>query len=160
MTTITQQPLTNDVPVSKPNFKGRKKQPELTSIEHYPNYQVRRYEVAASNDKKRGVGLASLMCPGLGQAINGSWGKGIAFFAAANILPVIVMGTSATAGLLAGKRGNRSGAKMGMFGVFAAFASAIGFRIWSIFDATKCAKSEAVQIVPNNNVKTNIDKQI
>lgn len=160
MTTISSQALNNDVPVSKPNFKGCKKQPELTSIEHYPNYQVRRYEVAASNDKKWGVGLASLMCPGLGQAINGSWVKGIAFLAAANILPVIIMGESAMAGLLAGKRGNRSGATMGVYGMFAAFASAIGFRIWSIIDATKCAKSEAAQIVPNNNVKTNLDKQI
>ena len=37
----------------------------------------------ASTGKKWGVGIASFMVPGLGQAINGDWGKGLAFFGGA-----------------------------------------------------------------------------
>ncbi len=33
-----------------------------------------------STGKKIGVGLASLLCSGLGQAVNGQWGKAAGFF--------------------------------------------------------------------------------
>ena len=33
-----------------------------------------------STGKKVAVGLASLLCPGLGQAVNGQWGKAAGFF--------------------------------------------------------------------------------
>ena len=72
----------------------------------------------ASTAKKWGVGIGSLLIPGLGQAINGDWGKAIGFLGGTVILTVLA----------------------GSFGPFVLLA--LGLRGWSVFDAVKNAASK------------------
>ena len=73
----------------------------------------------ASSGKKWGVGIASAFISGLGQAINGDWGKGIGFFA-----------------------GNL-GLSIAAYSVSPLFAiPALALNIWSIVDAVKNAKAD------------------
>lgn len=72
----------------------------------------------ASTAKKWGVGIASAFLPGLGQAINGQWGKGLGFF----------LGSGATAALTVAFPP-------------AGLIAAAGVGIWSIVDAVKNAKA-------------------
>ena len=44
----------------------------------------------ASTAKKFGVGLASFLLPGLGQAINGEWGKGLGFLGGCLLYPIVM----------------------------------------------------------------------
>lgn len=46
-------------------------------VDEPPKKYIEEYKVEASKAKKFWVGFASLVCPGLGQAINGDWGRGI-----------------------------------------------------------------------------------
>lgn len=72
----------------------------------------------ASTGKKWGVGIASGLIPGLGQAINGEWGKAAGFF----------LGNVALNGMA--------------FAVSPLLAiPALGINIWAIVDAVKNAKS-------------------
>lgn len=90
------------------------------------HYEVT-YETEGSTGKKWGVGIASACIPGLGQAINGEWGKGLAFF------------------------GGSIGAKI-LGGIFRSPAmtmiGGLGVRIWSVVDAVKNAKGEIKTLVP------------
>ena len=61
------------------NFRNKLKT-QLVSIEKHPDYEARVYETPASTAKKFGIGFASASIPGLGQAINGQWGKAAGFF--------------------------------------------------------------------------------
>lgn len=90
---------------------------------------VKKYEVEATTGKKWGVGLASSVCPGLGQAINGQWGKGIGYF----------LGTGAL-GLVT----NFAALKGKLVGALVAGLGALGLGIASIVDAVKNAKSEVM----------------
>ena len=75
----------------------------------------------AGSGKKWGVGIASAVIPGLGQAINGEWGKAAGFF----------LGTYVGAGAVGF-----------MIHPFLGAAVAIGANIWSIVDAVKNAKAD------------------
>lgn len=48
------------------------------------------YENPASTGKKVGVGVASAVFPGVGQMINGQWGKGFAFLGSALVAPILI----------------------------------------------------------------------
>ena len=99
------------------------------------------YDTEAGNGKKWGVGLASGFITGLGQAINGEWGKGFAFFLSA----AAIGGLSQ---VIAIQNKNRT---ISIIGSIASF----GIGIWSIIDAVKNAKSEIKQIVPKNAAQLN-----
>lgn len=73
----------------------------------------------ASTGKKWGVGIASAFVPGLGQGINGQWGKAAGFFFG-----------SMAAGIMASSI------------PFIGFPLGLGLGIWSIVDAVKNAKSD------------------
>lgn len=60
-------------------------------IKEHPDCYEYVYERPASTGKKVGVGVASFALPGLGQAINGQWGKGLGFFAATFVAIPIIM---------------------------------------------------------------------
>lgn len=81
--------------------------------------RVKVYTCEASTSKKWGVGIASFFIPGLGQAINGDWIKGAAFFTASIALSLAQM-----------------------YMPTACSAARLGTKIWSIIDAVKNAKSE------------------
>ena len=87
MTTIT--PVNIDSQMQNPDFKGSRNT-KLVSVSQGEGYETRVYETEASTGKKWGVGVASYFVPGLGQAINGQWGKAAGFF-----------GTSVLGGVLA-----------------------------------------------------------
>lgn len=53
---------------------------ELIDLKEHPDCFEYVYKKPASTGKKFGVGVASAFLPGLGQAINGEWGKGLAYF--------------------------------------------------------------------------------
>ena len=144
MNTITNTPVV--LPQSQtPNFKS-KNIPTLVSVTQGPDYETRVYETDATSGKKWGVGLASAFIPGVGQAINGEWGKGIGFFLGGIGLPLLV-GIAGGFTSVAG-----GGAKKSLAGLYiAGLAANLGLRIWSIVDAVKNAKSEVTQIVPRNN---------
>ena len=98
------------------------------------------YETEGSTGKKWGVGIGSAILPGLGQAINGQWGKGFAFFGgsiAINIAQILLAAKGKTGAALTCVAGN------------------IGARIWSVVDAVKNAKSEIKQVVPKEQVHYN-----
>ena len=107
--------------------------PEILGVEEFPDHYVYTMKEEASTGKKWGVGLASLICPGLGQGINGQWGKAAGMFGGcivASLLP-LTKNTSATI--------------IGWLGC-------LGIGIWSIIDAVKNASSEIKQIVPKENI--------
>ena len=115
-----------------PSFKSE--QARLISTEKHDDYEARIYEVPASTGKKWGVGLASFLCSGLGQAINGDWGKAAGFFFSSFLL-----------GILGGATVHRSPVVGLTSGI-----GAMGIGIWSIVDAVRNAKSKQVQIIPKN----------
>lgn len=115
-----------------PNFQHQNpyNKGKLVSVKRFPDYEERIYEREGSTGKKWGVGIASGIIPGLGQAINGSWGKAAGFF----------FGNMAV-----GLVGRYTGAKI------PALLCGLGVNIWSIVDAVKGAKSKATEIVPHSN---------
>lgn len=139
MTAIT--PVNINSQVHNPDFKGRRKT-RLVSVTQGEGYETRVYETEASTGKKWGVGIASYFVPGLGQAINGQWGKAAGFF-----------GTSLLGGVLAGAGLAKSGASKGGLGMVAlGVVSLLGASIWSIVDAVKSARTEITQIISKNNL--------
>ena len=78
----------------------------------------------SNTGKKWGVGIASLIVPGLGQAANGQWGKAAGFFLGSCVALPILTGLSAFT-----------------FGPAAIVAASVlaqaGIRVWSITDAVK-----------------------
>ena len=137
MTTIN--PVSSGI--QTPQFK---KQPQIVSVEQYPDYKVVTMKTEASTGKKWGVGVASAICPGLGQAVNGEWGKAVAFFAAGMILPGIIGAAAGGVAGLKSKAASIIAAKLSMF------ASITVSRVWSIVDAVKNTGTETVQMIPNN----------
>ena len=114
-----------------PNVNFKSVNTRLVSVEQKGDYEVRKYETEGSTGKKWGVGLASAFLPGLGQAINGDWGKGFGFF----------FGTLFTYAV--GVIGMAKNSAASMLGALAS----LGIGIWSIVDAVKGAKTETVEIV-------------
>ena len=108
-----------------PYYKGK-----LVSVKQFPDYEERKYEQEASTGKKWGVGIASAFITGLGQVINGDWGKAAGFF-----FGEMAVGYAAKA--VAGKAGM--------------WIASVGIGIWSIVDAVKSAKSTVTEIVPHSN---------
>ena len=113
----------------QPSFKAKTENDQFVKL----------YEVEASSGKKWGVGIASAYLPGLGQAINGDWGKGVGFFLGTGVLGFLSNSASAS-----GKIG------LGIAGGLAT----LGLGIASIVDAVKSTKS-TVQVVDNEALKTN-----
>lgn len=123
-----------------------------TTLAHQANLPVRHvqelkdhyivtYDADASTSKKWGVGLASAVLPGLGQAINGQWGKGIGFFVGNVALQALQMVAA-----LNGKSGL----------AFVSLVGNIGARIGSIVDAVKSSRSEFKEIIPKVQNRFNI----
>ena len=111
-----------------PYYKGK-----LVSVKRFPDYEERKYEQEASTGKKWGVGIASAFINGLGQAINGDWGKAAGFF---------------FGGIAGGYLGKIVAGKAGKWAV------GFGIGIWSIMDAVKSAKTTVTEIVPCSNQTT------
>ena len=130
---------------SNPAFK--KKESKLVSVRKYPDFEERRYEVDASTGKKWGVGIASCFVSGLGQAINGDWGKAAGFFFG-NIACSLLAGISASMG------------NKGAVGTGLGIVGALGLNVWSIVDAVKSAKTEEIQIIPNADSQSNLNVNV
>ena len=113
--------------------------PALKDVRQYPDRTEYVYETKASSGKKWGVGIASAFLPGLGQAINGDWGKGVGFFLGTGVLGFLSKLASAS-----GRIG------LGIAGGLAT----LGLGIVSIVDAVKSAKS-TVQVVDKEGLKAN-----
>ena len=124
-------------PVNFQNVNFRANENQQTT-KNSQDYQVLTYQTEGSTGKKWGVGIASLFIPGLGQAINGQWGKGIGFFLGEVVTEILASFALAKPSI------GITGAVLGL-----------GNRIWSIVDAVKNAKSEVQQIVPKNQTEEN-----
>ncbi len=111
----------------QPIGSGFQYYPEIKKVKEFPDHYEYTFKDEASTGKKWGVGIASAFIGGLGQAINGQWGKAAGFFA----------GTLATGFL------TKVNKPLG-------FISGLGVEIWSIVDAVKNAGGEYTQIVPKN----------
>ena len=122
-------------------FKGGTR---IKSVEQYPDYKVVTMETEASTGKKWGVGIASATVCGLGQGINGQWGKGLGFFFGSI--------AAATASLLIGG--------MKPLGMGLAYLTSGAIGIWSIVDAVKNASTETTQIIPNQHNQARLDKKV
>lgn len=105
--------------------------PEILNVEEYPDHYVYTIKDEASGGKKWGVGIGSCIIPGVGQAVNGQWGKAAAFF-----------GGSLATSFLA-----KSNLMLGGL-------ATLGVCIWSTIDAVKNASGKTKQIVPKDQ---NID---
>ncbi len=130
------QPITSNYCNAAPVFKGTKA-PVLVDVRRNGDVEERHYETEASTGKKWGVGIASSFVTGLGQAVNGDWGKAAGFFFSA-----LGLGAISYAIVRAGKHGLGRGL---------AVIGGLGLNIASIVDAVKNAKSTQVQIVPVEN---------
>ena len=119
----------------------RNKETRLLSEERYPDYEVRTYQTEATTGKKWGVGIASFLIPGLGQAINGDWLKALSFFLSSLSLSVLSNAMKSKNPLL-----------QRLF-----FIAALGVGVWSIVDAVKNATSKTTQIVPNNTADKSVN---
>lgn len=122
-----------------PNFKSGKTR--LISIEKHDDYEARTYETPASTGKKWGVGIASFLCSGLGQAINGQWGKAAGFFFGSCALGVVSVASMLRSPALS----------------ITSAIGAFGLGIWSIVDAVRNAKTETTQIIPKNTRPSSIN---
>lgn len=112
--------------------------PEVLNVKEFPNHYVYTIKDEASSGKKWGVGIGSFFLPGLGQAINGQWGKAAGFFGGAVAAYLLQISRS-------------------IFAIKALGAlSYLGITVWSIIDAVKNASSKTKQIVPKEQ---NIDMQ-
>ena len=132
--------LPNETKIKKRNQPTQETQESPTFKAKTQNDQfVKSYEVEASSGKKWGVGIASAFLPGLGQAINGDWGKGVGFFLGTGVLGFLSKLAAAS-----GKIG------LGLAGGLAT----LGLGIVSIVDAVKSAKS-TVQVVDKEGLKAN-----
>lgn len=118
----------NNSAAYRPNFKGASDVKEIDK----GSYIERHVTTEASNGKKWGVGIASFFIPGLGQLINGDFGKGLAF-SGGGIASYVLANVAMMKGKLV----------LASVGGVAALATGIA----SIVDAVKSAKSETVQIV-------------
>ena len=146
-----------NVPVQGINTKGNK-QPRLVSVSEGPDFISRTYEVDASSGKKCGVGLASFFLTGLGQAINGDWGKGAAFFGGSILAGGAMLASSVLIqnSLVRGKKPNSNTAIM-LCGL--GLVASLGLKIGSILDAVKGAKTEIIQVVPKN-ISQNVGQKV
>ena len=118
-----QQPMQmQQMPVAQSQYY-----PEVLDVKEFPDHYVYTIKDEASTGKKWGVGIGSFFLPGLGQAINGQWGKAAAFLG----------GAVATSFLTKSNRllGSLTG---------------IGISVLSIVYAVKNASSKTKQIVPKN----------
>lgn len=123
---------------------------EIVKVQEYPEGYVYTIKNEASTGKKVGVGLASTCVPGLGQAVNGQWGKATAFFFGSMLaqcittLPIIMSGDKNDGKLL--------NPKINSTKMLLPIIVAMGIGIWSIVDAVKNASTETTQIVPKSNL--------
>jgi len=100
------------------------------------------YKTEATTGKKWGVGIASFLMPGVGQAINNQWGKGVGFFALGAFLPPLIGTLTGYGSMMSVIRNNGKAPKIAVFGALAAIVAALGSRIWATVDAVKNAKSK------------------
>ena len=134
--------------VSSKNSPAYYQAREPKSVKEFPDRYVYTYEEPGRTGKKVGVGIASYYIPGLGQAINGQWGKAGGFLAG-------TIGLSFLTGMLPvslalrynnGKfnpvkfKAGMAGAVLGMLGI-------LGVKIWSTVDAVRNAKSNREIVV-------------
>lgn len=119
-----QQPMPMQQPAVQPQYY-----PEVLDVKEFPDHYEYTIKDEASSGKKWGVGIGSFFLPGLGQAINGQWGKAAAFFG----------------GGVAVSLAGRKQPVIGMLG-------SLGVVAWSIVDAVKNASSKTKQIVPKENI--------
>lgn len=135
--------------VSNLAFRAKQVTNKEPTVVDKGSYYEKTYTSEASKGKKWGVGLASAFCPGLGQAINGQWGKGIGFF--------LGYGALYAAGMMSGVIGMGSNKPTkGIGAMLALCTGALGLGIGSIVDAVKNAKSEVKQIVPKEEGKVDV----
>ena len=128
------QPLESSPEKDEVTFQGKKDTQTL------PSEYFQEYKVKAGKGKKAGVAIASFCIPGLGQAINGDWGRGVAHFLGGGALEFVFAFSYAAA--FAGKK----------LGVVGAIVSAAGFLINRIVAAVNAAKNatETVRIEKKN----------
>ena len=101
------------------------------------------YKTEATAAKKWGVGIASWIIPGSGQAINNEWDKALGFFGLSVIAPFIISLLSGGIGIFSGLTGkSKAATAAGVIGIAASWLAAIGGRIWACVDSVKNAKSE------------------
>lgn len=151
-------PISVNSQIQSPSFKGDRKT-RLVSVSQGDGYEARVYETDASKGKKWGLGVGSFVVPGLGQVINGQWGKGLGFFLGVGILPILLSASIGVLSFVKSKTPKQSLVMPVVSGVVF-LAAALGGRIWSAVDAAKNAKTETVQIVPKSNIRqTKISSQ-
>ena len=115
-------------------FQGKKDTQTL------PSEYFQEYKVKAGKGKKAGVAIASFCIPGLGQAINGDWGRGVAHFLGSGALE-LAFGFSYAAAL--------AGKKLGVLGAVVTAAGFVTNRIVAAVNAAKNA-TETVRIEKKN----------
>ena len=144
MTTITAiPPVSHQVstPAVKQTSFKQENFPHPDSIKEYPDYYELTYKTGASTGKKIGVGVASYFIPGLGQAINGEWGKGLKFLGG-------FLGSAVVGMLFAMGGANKKTLWLGNIGAIAGILGCLGIKIGSIVDAVKNTGEITKQIVP------------
>lgn len=111
-------------------FQGKKDKQTL------PTEYFQEYKVKAGKGKKVGVAIASAVVPGLGQVLNGDWGRGIAHW-----LGGIALSALTGFSLLVAEGGKKSG----LVGVALGVAGVIANRAVAAVNAAKNA-TETVRV--------------
>lgn len=118
------------------------------SVKEFPDRYIYTYEEPASTGKKVGVGLASGFLPGLGQAINGQWGKA-AGFAGGYFGGSLLLGSVGLLSLF--KHSNKVPSIAGGVSMVLGSIALLGVNIWSIVDAVKNSSSKREITVMKEN---------
>lgn len=116
---------------------------DVPNIPNYPNYESLRMRystkgyVAMPGDRHNVVasGVASAFLPGLGECLNGEWGRGMGKF---GIGLVCVGGASASMAFLF--QDSSTMAIIGSVGLIIFGSATIALDVWSVIDAVRIAK--------------------
>lgn len=126
---------------------------EIVKVQEYPEGYVYTIKNEASTGKKVGAGLASACVPGLGQAVNGQWGKAAGFFLGSMLIPsILALPIMMSDGKNNGELLNPKNYKISSTKMLLPILAAAGIAIWSIVDAVKNASTETTQVVPKSNL--------
>lgn len=121
----------------------------------YKDYYDPKFYVPQPGDpySRVGAGIASLFIPGLGQCIDGEWGRGGLIFLGNMVLWNLMFSTSVT--IQSGTSVPENGALL-----MALICAQLGLNFWSVFDAVKIAKVKNMYYQDLRSLRTGVDFKV
>lgn len=121
----------------------------------YKDYYDPKFYVPQPGDpySRIGAGIGSFFIPGLGECIDGEWGRGGLIFLGNIVLWDLMFSTSMT--ILDGNAIPEDGILL-----FGLLCAQLGLRFWSVFDAVKIAKVKNMYYQDLRSLRTGVDFKV